>query len=103
MSPQLPKPEDILSAVMSFPPKISAVQSLFSIPEEMFESTVKSMTKMEIPPGPNKMLVSFMKGFEASLPAAPAGLPAGLPLVSPPGGSSPSGGGVSPQGKFELK
>jgi hypothetical protein len=63
MANEMPDVGEIMASLTAFPPKLSKAQSVFSFPEDMFESTVKSMG-MEVPPGPNKMLVSMMQSFE---------------------------------------
>jgi hypothetical protein len=66
MANEIPDVGEIMASLTAFPPKLSKAQSLFSFPEEMFESTVKSMG-MEVPPGPNKMIISMMQSFEEML------------------------------------
>jgi len=77
---ELPKPEELTAALTAFPPKLSILVKPLSLPEEIFESSIKT-TGVEIPPGPTKMLVSFMESFEAGavLPGLPA--PTGTPEV----------------------
>jgi hypothetical protein len=65
----LPKPEQVVAALASFPPKLSVLQSIPAAPEALFESMVKSATGVELPPGPNRMLQTFMAGVEAAVPA----------------------------------
>jgi hypothetical protein len=84
---ELPKPEELASALASFPPKLSVLVRPLTVPEDIFESTVRSATGVELPAGPHKVLVELMQSFEASLPT-PTRLP-GLAL--------PGGGGASPQ------
>jgi hypothetical protein len=86
MANEIPDVGEIMASLTAFPPKLSAAQSVFSFPEEMFESTVKSMG-MEVPPGPNKMLVSMMQSFEEMFGGGPGGsslltsIPFPLPFV----------------------
>jgi hypothetical protein len=68
---ELPKPEEVAAALTAFPPRLSVAQSVFSVPEDMFEKAVESMTKTSPPPGPNKVLVSLMKSFESAAPSLP--------------------------------
>ncbi|RLE62836.1 MAG: hypothetical protein DRJ47_10110 [Thermoprotei archaeon] len=71
--PQLPTPEEVVGALTRIPPKLSIFVKPFTIPEEMVESSIKTATGVEIPPGPTKMLVSFMEAFEeAGIPGLPA-------------------------------
>jgi hypothetical protein len=77
MANEMPSPEKIMAAFTSFPPKLSEVQSLFSMPEDMFENTARS-AGLEVPPGPNKMITSMMSSFEEMF--AGGGAPAFLPL-----------------------
>jgi hypothetical protein len=77
MANEIPSPEKIVSALATFPPKLSEVQSLFNMPEDMFENMARS-AGVEVPPGPNKMLVSMMSSFEEMF--AGGGAPAFLPL-----------------------
>jgi len=63
-----------MSALTSFPPKLSTLVKTLAAPEDMFEEMVRSATGFELPPGPGKMLASLMEGFEAGAPALP-GLP----------------------------
>jgi hypothetical protein len=52
-----------MAALTSFPPKLSEVQSILNMPEDMFENTARG-AGVEVPPGPNKMLVNMMSSFE---------------------------------------
>jgi len=81
-TPQLPKPEEVAGALASFPPKLSVLAKPLAFPEEFFENSVKTATGVEIPPGPTKILVSFMESFEAGAPALPA-LPTQAPATTP--------------------
>jgi hypothetical protein len=76
---ELPKPEELVAALASFPPKLSVLVKPFTIPEEMFENAVKSATGVEPPPGPSKTVKMFMESFEVSMPAAAPSLP--LPVA----------------------
>jgi hypothetical protein len=78
MANEMPSPEKIMAAFTSFPPKLSEVQSLFNMPEDMFESMARS-AGLEVPPGPNKMIASMMSSFEEMF--AGGGAPAFLPPV----------------------
>jgi len=84
MANELPDVGEIMASLTAFPPKLSKAQTVFSFPEDMFESTVKSMG-MEVPPGPNKMLISMMQSFEEMLGGGPSGssLLASLPFPLP--------------------
>jgi hypothetical protein len=66
---ELPKPEEVVAALMSFPPKLSVLVKPLTVPEDLFESTAKS-AGVELPPGPHKMLVSLMSSFEEMTPTA---------------------------------
>jgi hypothetical protein len=77
MANEMPSPERIMAAFTSFPPKLSEVQSLFNMPEDMFESMARS-AGLEVPPGPNKMIASMMSSFEEMF--AGGGAPAFLPV-----------------------
>lgn len=80
---ELPKPEELVAALMSFPPKLSVLVKPLAIPEDLFESTAKS-AGVELPPGPHKMLISLMSSLEEMTPTvlpAPPGLPA--PAATP--------------------
>jgi len=81
MANEIPSPNKIIAALTAFPPKLSEVQSVFNLPEDMFESMVRSMG-IEVPPGPNKMAVSMMSGFEEMLSGlAPASFPFPAPFA----------------------
>jgi hypothetical protein len=84
MANELPDVGEIMASLTAFPPKLSKAQSVFSFPEDMFESTVKSMG-VEVPPGPNKMIVSMMQSFEEMLGGGPSGssLLASIPFPLP--------------------
>jgi len=89
-APEIPKPEEFVGALASFPPKLSVLAKPFTIPEDFFEGLAKSATGMELPPGPTKMLKTLMESFEAG---APAGLPSlpGLPSPSAPASEKTAG------------
>jgi hypothetical protein len=90
---ELPKPEELASALASFPPKLSVLVKPLTVPEDLFESTIRSAAGVELPAGPHKMLVELMQSFEVSLPTVTR-----LPGLVPPGG-----GGGSPQVEEEEK
>ncbi|PCN50338.1 hypothetical protein B6U99_05030 [Candidatus Geothermarchaeota archaeon ex4572_27] len=69
LNPQLPKPEEVVSALASFPPKLSVLHKPLTVPEDMFEGAVREATGIELPPGPNKMLLGVMESIEAGAPA----------------------------------
>jgi hypothetical protein len=81
---ELPKPEELVAALTSFPPKLSVLVKPLAVPEDLFESTAKS-AGVELPPGPYKVLISMMLSFEEAMPAT---LPAALPQL-PPGLPAP--------------
>jgi hypothetical protein len=66
---ELPKPEEVVAALASFPPKLSVLVKALTVPEDLFESTVRSATGVEVPAGPHKVLAELMRSFETSLPA----------------------------------
>ena len=76
--PQLPKPEEVMGALASFPPKLSVLMKPLAAPEEIFESTIRT-AGVEIPPGPVKLLTSFMESFEEAAPPSIPGLPSPAP------------------------
>lgn len=79
---ELPKPEELAKALTTFPPKLSVLFKPLTMPEDVIESTIKS-AGIELPPGPSKMLMSFIEGIESSLPTtAPFTLP-GFPTPTP--------------------
>jgi hypothetical protein len=77
---ELPKPEEVVAALMSFPPKLSVLVKPLAVPEDLFESAVRS-AGVELPPGPNKLLISLMSSLEEAMPAT---LPTALPQLLPP-------------------
>jgi hypothetical protein len=82
---ELPKPEELASALMAFPPKLSVLFKPLTIPEDFAESTAKS-AGIELPPGPHKTLITLMSSLEGAMPAAlPTALPQlpGLPAPAP--------------------
>jgi hypothetical protein len=84
VSEAIPKPEELASALMAFPPKLSVLFKPLTIPEDFVESTAKS-AGIELPPGPHKMLITLMSSLEGAMPAALPQLP-GLP--TPQAGTS---------------
>lgn len=72
--PEMPKPEDLTKALAAFPPKLSILMKPLTLPEDLFETTVRQAMGFEMPPGPSKMLVTFMESFEEGAPSLP-GLP----------------------------
>jgi len=109
LAEQLPRPEDVAGALATFPPKLSVLQRFATFPELTFESQVKSVTGVELPPGPNRVLLQFMESFEASMAGVtpPAGLQ-GLPFPVPRatgggGGSTTSSEEVRTTGRFEIR
>lgn len=104
--PQLPKPEEITNALVSFPPKLSVLTKSLSLPEEMFESSIRSVTGVEPPPGPARMIASFMESFEAGAPALPSlpGLPTPTVPSAPPAPSTQTKTQASkPTGKIDVE
>lgn len=98
----LPRPEEITSALATFPPKLSVMQKVLSAPEILFENAVKSATGFELPPGPNKILVSLMESFESGAPALPTlALPGITPAPTAPA-SEATPSTVVGKKKFEL-
>jgi hypothetical protein len=93
MAEQLPRPEEVAGALATFPPKLSVLQRFVAFPEFTFESQVKSVTGVELPPGPNRVLLQFMESFEASMAGVTP--PAGLPFPFPRAG----GGGAQAVGE----
>jgi len=85
MSLELPKPEEIVGALTSFPPRLSVLTKPFVAPEDFFEKQMKNVTGAEIPAGPVKMLVSLMNSFEVSIPTPTMRMPSlpGLPSPTP--------------------
>lgn len=107
MAEQLPRPEDVAGALATFPPKLSVLQRFATFPELTFESQVKSVTGVELPPGPNRVLLQFMESFEASMTGAtpPAGLPFPFPRAGGGGAQTTSVGELSeatPR-RFEIR
>jgi hypothetical protein len=96
---ELPKPEEVISALMAFPPKLSVLFKPLTIPEDFAESTAKS-AGVELPPGPTKMLVSLMSSFEGAMPATLPTLP-GLPTPTP--SAAPAGAPAETKPGFEIK
>jgi len=77
------RPEDVIGALASFPPRLSVLARLAAMPEEYFESSVKTAMGFELPPGPMKMASSLMESFEASLSTA-------APTFAPPAPLAPA-------------
>jgi len=99
VSVSLPKPEEVISALVAFPPKFSVLVKPMTIPEDLFENTIKSATGVEVPPGPNKMLASLMAGFEGATPSAVLPIP-GIPAPAPSPAPSTA---PSEKAGFEIK
>jgi hypothetical protein len=100
----IPKPEELASALMAFPPKLSVLVKPLTVPEDLFESTVKS-AGIEVPPGPHKMLITLMSSLEGSMPAAlPTALPP-LPGLPTPSAAPQAGAPAETTAKqgFEIK
>jgi len=54
-------------------PKISALTQLLAIPETHFESMVREIFRIELPPGPQSMLLKIQSSIEAGrAPELPA-------------------------------
>ncbi|MEM4667367.1 MAG: hypothetical protein QW498_08720 [Thermofilum sp.] len=51
------------------PPRLSAITKVLAYPEQQFERTVKSLFNIELPPGPQSMLLRLQEHFESG--AAP--------------------------------
>ena len=85
MSLEFPKPDEIVGALTSFPPRLSILTKPFTAPEDFFEQQMKNVTGSEIPAGPVKMLLSLMSSFEVSIPAPTMRIPSlpGLPSPTP--------------------
>ena len=81
---EMPDVGEIMASLTAFPPKLSKAQRVFNFPEDMFESMVKSMG-VEVPFGPNKMLVNMMQSFEEMLGGETSGssLLASIPFPLP--------------------
>lgn len=88
MAPQIQPPnmQQLMSALASFPPRLSAIARAMAAPEDAFESTIRRAMGTEIPPGPNKMLAQFLESFELSALQAVPTMP-GLPI---PGAQIPT-------------
>ena len=103
MAQQIPRPEEVVSALASIPPRLSVLARIPAVPEDVFESAVKSATGVELPPGPNKVLAEMMERFEVQMPAPPApqvatGRPRTASELTPP----PSVETPAPRRRFEL-
>jgi len=95
---ELPKPEEVMAALVAIPPRLSALQTIPATPEIMFENMVKEQTGVEIPPGPNRLLVNIMKGIEAQIPAPPGGKPRTTSELTQPSSKE----APKPRRRFEL-
>jgi len=90
MPPEI-KPEKVIEAFASFPPKLSVAAELLAEPERIFEEQASAMG-ISVPPGPAKTLTQMLQGIEATLPAfAPPGFPAPTSPTTPT--TPPAGGG----------
>jgi hypothetical protein len=81
---EIPKPEEVVAALTTFPPRLSILVKPLALPEEMFETSVKNVTGVEVPPGPTKMTLSIMTSFEEVLPATLPKLTLPIPTPSLP-------------------
>jgi len=79
---ELPSPDQVISALVQFPPKLSVLQKIPALPESMFEKTVESATGVRPPPGPNTLALSIMESIEAAIPGVPAPTPTPAPAPS---------------------
>jgi len=52
------------------PPKISGITQRLKLPETRFESMVKKATGVELPLGPQSLMLKVQQGFEAGKPPA---------------------------------
>ena len=52
-------------------PKLSDVTSMLATPENQFERMVKTTAKIELPPGPQQLVLNFQKSLEAGKPGLP--------------------------------
>jgi len=105
MAQRIPTPNEVVSALTAFPPKLSVLQSIMAYPEFVFEESFKASTGVTLIPGPNRMLLSLMESFEASMPAT-------MPTLIPPAtakpqtaselGATPSVETPKPRRRFEL-
>jgi len=76
--------EPVIKGMTQVPPKLSEPQRLLAHPESQVEDRIREMTGVEVPPGPQGLILSAMESAEATMPAAPA-FPGGIP--GSPGGS----------------
>ena len=75
--PQPPSPDkigDILSGLLTFPPKFAPITDLLGEPEASFERTAANMG-FALPPGPAKMASQTLKSFESGITSITPPLP----------------------------
>ncbi|RLE64999.1 MAG: hypothetical protein DRJ38_04470 [Thermoprotei archaeon] len=92
---KIPRPDEVVSALTSIPPRLSVLVKPLTAPEDFFESTVRSATGFEVPPGPVKLATQFMEAFESGAP--------GLPLPTPTGGATTPSTPPSPEEKVVAR
>ena len=105
MSQRIPAPNEVVSALTAFPPKLSVLQSIMAYPEVVFEESFKASTGVALIPGPNRMLQSLMESFEASMPATmPSIMPTATarPQTASELSPAPSVEAPKPRRRFEL-
>jgi len=110
MPPEI-RPERVIEAFASFPPKLSVAAELLAEPERIFEEQAAAMG-LPVPTGPTRMLAQALSGIEATLPAfAPPGFPAPtapttpapITPTAPPAGGAGQGVSLGEVEKVEIE